>query len=111
MRNHCREKHIEGKRRPGRPSKTANPIAPRWKPVSCQRLFVSGSKSQYFKVISPVELKEAEETMRRQSIAKTLSNADYIRTQIDEAVEEGNQETRALDNVILHNAAQTEVSP
>jgi hypothetical protein len=111
MLKHCRENHLEGKRRPGRPSKSAHPVSPRWKPVSCQRLFVSGSKSQYFEVVSPAKLQEAEETMRRQSIAKTLSKANYIRIQTVEALEEGNQETRELNNIILDNAAQTEVSP
>jgi hypothetical protein len=100
MLNHCGENHSEGKRRPGR-----------WKAVSCQRLFVSGSRSQYFEVVSPAELQEAEETMRRRSMAKTLSEADYIRIQTVEALEEGNRETRELDDIILDNVVQTEVSP
>lgn len=111
MPHHYGKSHPEGKRRRGRPAKTAESIALRWKSVSCQRLFVSGYKSQYFEVIPPAEIKESEETMRRRSMAKTLSEDDYIRTQIDEALAEGNQETRALNDIILDNAGQTEVSP
>jgi hypothetical protein len=111
MQNHCNKNHPEGKQRPGRPAKTAEPIALRWKSVSCQRLFLSGFKGHFFEVISPAEIKEEEETMRRRGKIKALSEADYIRTQIDEALEEGNRETKVLDDVILDNAAQTEVSP
>ena len=49
--------------------------------------------------------------MRRRRMAKTLSEADYIRIQTIEALEEGSRETRKLDDIILDNAAQTEVSP
>jgi hypothetical protein len=111
MQNHCNKNYPEGKQRPGRPAKTAEPIALRWKLVSCQRLFLSGFKGHFFEVISPAEIKEEEETMRRRGKIKALSEADYIRTQIDEALEEGNRETKVLDDVILDNAAQTEVSP
>lgn len=111
MRNHCLKKHIEGNRREGRPSKAAEPVVPRQKTVSCQRLFVSSAKSHYFEVVSPTEFKEAEETKRRQDMATILSKANYIRTQIDEALEEGDQEVKACEDIILDNAAQTEVSP
>jgi hypothetical protein len=111
MRKHCSRKHIEDNRREGRPSKAAEPVAPRWKTVSCQRLFVSGAKSHYFEVVSPAELQEEEETKRRRDMATTLSESDYIRLQIDEALEEGDQEAKAREGIILDNATQTEVSP
>ena len=44
-------------------------------------------------------------------MAATLPEAEYIRTQIDEALEQGEKETRALEDTILDNAAPTEVSP
>ncbi|KAI8930742.1 hypothetical protein NX059_012350 [Plenodomus lindquistii] len=49
--------------------------------------------------------------MRRRRMAKTLSEADYIRIQTVEALEEGSRETREFDDIILDYAAQTEVSP
>jgi hypothetical protein len=44
-------------------------------------------------------------------MATTLSEYDYIRLQIDEALEEGDQEAKAREGIILDNATQTEVSP
>jgi hypothetical protein len=76
MRKHCLREHIEDNRREGRPSKTAEPVAPRWKTVSCQRLFVSGAKSHYFEVVSPPELQEEEEAKRRRDMATILSESD-----------------------------------
>lgn len=40
-----------------------------------------------------------------------LSEAEYIRAQVDEALERDEQEERAREDVILDNAAPTEVSP
>ena len=111
MRKHCSREHIEDNRREGRPSKTAEPVAPRWKTVSCQRLFVSGAKSHYFEVITPAELQEEEETKQQRNIATMLSKSDHIRLQIDKALEEGGQEAQAQEDVIRDNATQTEVSP
>lgn len=48
---------------------------------------------------------------RRQRMAANLPEAEYIRAQIDEALEQGNYETSALEDRILDNAALTEVSP
>lgn len=42
-------------------------------------------------------------------MAAKLPEAEYIRVQIDEALEQGNQVMSALENVILDNAAPTEV--
>jgi hypothetical protein len=111
MRKHCSSKHTEDNRREGRPSKTAEPVAPRRKTVSFQRLFVSGAKSHYFEVITPAELQEEEETKRRRNMATMLSESDYVRLQINEALEEGDQEAQAREDVIRDNATQTEVSP
>jgi hypothetical protein len=111
MRKHCLRKHTEDNCREGRPSKTAEPVTPRWKTVSCQRLFVSGAKSHYFEVITPTELQEEERTKRRMNMATMLSEADYIRLQINEALEEGDQKAQAREDVIRDNATQTEVSP
>ncbi|PVH90462.1 hypothetical protein DM02DRAFT_665052, partial [Periconia macrospinosa] len=110
MRKHWGKEHAELMRRQGRPCKTSKPIAPRWRAVSCQRLFAAGFRSGYFEVISPAEIKEANETMRRRSMANSLPEADYIRMQIDEALEESDKETRKREDVILDNAGQTEVS-
>ncbi|CAG5158141.1 uncharacterized protein ALTATR162_LOCUS5004 [Alternaria atra] len=111
MERHFQTQHTEQKRTRGRPSKATVATAPQWKKVSCQRLFIGGSKSQYFAVISPAEVKEGEEAQRRQEMATKLPEAEYIRVQIDEALEQGNQVMSALENVILDNAAPTEVSP
>jgi hypothetical protein len=43
-------------------------------------------------------------------MAAKLSEAEYIRVQIAEALEQGNQAMSALENMILDNAAPTEVS-
>ncbi|PVH90612.1 hypothetical protein DM02DRAFT_734499 [Periconia macrospinosa] len=43
-------------------------------------------------------------------MANSLPEADYIRMQIDEALEESDKETRKREDVILDNAGQTEVS-
>jgi len=43
--------------------------------------------SQHFAVISPAEVKEQEETLRRRNMAAKLPEAEYIRAQIDEALE------------------------
>lgn len=111
MGNHFNKQHPEYKRVPGRPSKAAATNAPQWKCVTCQRLFLQGSKSHYFTVVSPTEAKEEEEMLRRQGMAATMSEAEYIRAQINEAVEQGIRETNALENTIFNNAAPTEVSP
>lgn len=70
-----------------------------------------GCKSQYFAVVSPAEVREEEEILRRQVMAAKLPKAEYIRAQIDEALEQGDQETRVLKGTILDNAALTKVSP
>ena len=44
-------------------------------------------------------------------MAAKLPEAEYIRAQIDEALEQGDQETRAFEERILDNAALTKVSP
>lgn len=111
MRKHCSREHVEDNRREGRPSKTAEPVAPRWKTVFCQRPFVSGAKSHYFEVITPAKSQEEEETKRRRDMTTMLSESDYIRLQINEALEEGDQEAQAREAVIRDNATQTEVSP
>jgi hypothetical protein len=108
---HFRTQYTELKRVKGRPSRAAAATAPQWHQVSCQRLFVRGTRSQFFAVISPAEAKEDEDMKRRQRMAANLSKAEYIRTQIDEALEQGNQETIVLEDRILDNAALTEVSP
>lgn len=72
---------------------------------------MQGCKSQYFAVVWPAEVKEEEDALRRQAMAAELPEAEYIRTQIDEALEQGEKETRALEDTILDNAAPTEVSP
>ncbi|KAF9729919.1 DNA helicase [Paraphaeosphaeria minitans] len=84
MQKHCQSRHYEHRRGPGRPTKVDALIAPDWKKVSCQRLFVQGWKSQYFAVVSPAEVEEEEETLRRQETAAKLPEAEYIRAQIDE---------------------------
>ena len=111
MEKHYQRQHAEHKRAPGRPSKVDALTVSNWKKVSCQRLFVHGCKSQYFAVISPAEVKEEEETLRRRDMAAKLPEAEYIRAQIDEALEQGDQETRAFEDRILDNAAPTEISP
>lgn len=111
MLKHCQKQHVECKRGRGRPLKAAEAAALRWKKVSYQRLFVAGSRSHFFAVIPPAEIQEEEETRKRQEMAHMLPEADYIRAQIEEVLEEGSRETTALENVILDNAAQTEVSP
>jgi hypothetical protein len=111
MDRHYQSQHAEHKRAPGRPSNAAKPNAHQWKKVSCQRLFAHGAKSQYFAVVSPAEVEEEEQTLQRQGMAANLSEADYIRAQIDEALEQDEQETSAREDRILDNAAPTEVSP
>ncbi|KAF1346393.1 hypothetical protein EJ07DRAFT_185647 [Lizonia empirigonia] len=111
MERHHQSQHAEHRRPPGRRTKVEALIEPNWKKVSCQRLFVQGCKSQYFAVVSPAEAREEEETLRRQAMAAKLPEAEYIRAQIDEALEQGDQETRAFEERILNNAAPTEVSP
>jgi hypothetical protein len=108
---HFRTQHTEHKRVKGRPFKAAAATAPQWHPVSCQRLFVRGSRSQFFAVISPTEAKENENINRRQRMAANLPETEYVRAQIDEALEQGNQERSVLEDRILDNAALTEVSP
>ncbi|KAJ8117731.1 hypothetical protein OPT61_g1154 [Boeremia exigua] len=108
---HQQNQHEERRRRPGRRTKVEALVEPNWKKVSCQRLFVQGCKSQYFAVVSPAEVKEEEDIIRRQAMAAKLPEAEYIRTQIDKALEQGEKETRALEDTILDNAAPTEVSP
>lgn len=110
MRHHSGKNHIEDRWKRDRPAKTGKPVALRWKPVCCQRLFLSGPNSQYFEV-SPQERTKNEETLRREGMAKMMSGADYIRTQIDEAIEESDQEIKAQAAIIFDDATQTEVSP
>ncbi|KAL5373648.1 hypothetical protein PMIN06_012450 [Paraphaeosphaeria minitans] len=108
---HFNDLHAEHKRAPGRQPKAAAVTAPQWKQVSCQRLFVGGAKSGYFAVVSPTEAIEEEEAQRRKAIAARSPESEYIRAQVDEALKKSNRETSALENVILYNAAPTEVSP
>lgn len=79
--------------------------------MSCQRLFKQGRKSQYFVVVSPAEVQEEEEMLRRKEMAAKLPEAEYISAQIDQALELGEQEVRAHEDIILDNAAPTEISP
>ena len=64
-----------------------------------------------FAVVSTTEAKKEEETLRCQDMAARPPEAENIRAQIDEALEQGDQETRARKDKILGNAAPTEVSP
>ncbi|KAI5364340.1 hypothetical protein J4E82_011544 [Alternaria postmessia] len=70
-----------------------------------------GCKSHYFAVISPAEIEEEKDTLRRRDMAAQLPEAEYMRAQIDEALEQGEQKARAFEDRILDNAAPTEVSP
>jgi hypothetical protein len=79
---HFRTQHTEHKRVKGRPFKAAAANAPQWHPVSCQRLFVRGSRSQFFAVIAPTEAKEDENIKRRQRMAANLPETEYIRAQL-----------------------------
>jgi hypothetical protein len=47
--------------------------------------------------------------LRRRDLAAKLPEAEYMRAQIDEALEQGDRETRALEDRILDNAAPTKV--
>ncbi|PSN61573.1 hypothetical protein BS50DRAFT_604116 [Corynespora cassiicola Philippines] len=87
MRTHYRKKYAECKRPKGRPPKALGGVAPRWEEVLCQRLFVLGTGSHFFAVISPAEIQEEKEARQRREMALTLKV------------------------VILDNATQTEVSP
>ncbi|CAN9210663.1 hypothetical protein AA0121_g11547 [Alternaria tenuissima] len=111
MDKHYQRQHAEHKRAPGRPSKADALTVSNRKRVSCQRLFVQGCKSHYFAVISPAEIEEEKDTIRRRDMAAQLLEAEYIRAQIDEALKQGHQETQAFGDRILDNAAPTEVSP
>jgi hypothetical protein len=111
MGRHQQNEHEENKRPPGRPTRVDALAEPKWKKVSCQRLFKQGRKSQYFAVVSPAEVQEEEETLRRKEMAAKLPEAEYIRAQIDQALELGEQEARAHEDIILDNAAPTEISP
>lgn len=111
MTRHQQDQHEEQRRCPGRQTKVEALVELNRKKVSCQRLFVQGCHSQYFAVVSAAEVQREEDTLRQQAMAAKLPEAEYIRTQIDEALEQREKETRALEDTILDNAAPTEVSP
>ena len=102
MGRHQQNEHEENKRPPGRPTRVHALAEPKWKKVSCQRLFKQGRKSQYFAVVSPAEVQEEEETLRRKEMAAKLPEAEYIRAQIDQALELGEQEARAHEDIMSH---------
>lgn len=108
---HFNDLHDGHKRASGRQPKATTVAAPQWKQVSCQRLFLGGTKSGYFAVISPTKAVEEEEAWRRQATVAQLLEVDFIRAQIDEALAKSNQERKEVENVILDNTAPTEVSP
>ncbi|KAJ9654976.1 hypothetical protein H2201_008902 [Coniosporium apollinis] len=97
--------------KPGGQPKALAAAPPRWKNVACQRFFVSGPGSGFFAVVSPAQLQEEEDARRRREMAQALPEADFVTAQVDGMLEEGLQEVDASENLILDNAAQTEVSP
>lgn len=111
MRKHCQALHILGKRCRGWQPKADVALPPRWKKVTCQRFFINGPGSGFFAVVSPAQLQEEEDARQRQKMAQALSEADFVKAQVDGMLEEGLQEVDASENLILDNAAQTEVSP
>ncbi|KAK4985284.1 hypothetical protein LTR66_008219 [Elasticomyces elasticus] len=98
------------RRRPCRRATQGN-LPPHWTKVTCQRFFINGPGSGFFTVVSPVQLQEEEDARQRQEMAPALSEADFVKAQVDGMLEEGLREVDASGNLILDNAAQTELSP
>lgn len=91
-------------RRPGRPRKTAESINQArpdhwtlWDKVHCQRFFVSGPQSRFFRVAPPLE--------------PTTDLVDLIRAQVDEQIQQCEQKENQYNQIITTDRDYSEYSP
>lgn len=89
--------------RRGRPQETDRPGTP-VKPVSCQRLFKAGKASHFF-VVTP------EARARRASQALRMTKAEFVQSQVDEALRRSDSIAEVEDTMAPVESDVTEASP
>jgi hypothetical protein len=111
---HSQTVHPSG-RKPGRPASCTllAPSPPRWTPTSCQRFFVQGPQSTYFRVnrtygagdeyLSPQEPKK--------EASHSSSPGEQMRAEVLEQLRVAEEEQRGAADIILGRASKTEISP
>ena len=104
MRSHLAHIHPETRRPRGRASKAKPDMVAAAEQVSCQRFFVSGSGSGFFSVIVPSPI-------RRQRLAGTVSEAEFIQVQVNRDLQERLSDEAEQGLQITTQKHATEVSP
>lgn len=104
MRSHLAHIHPETRRPRGRASKAKPDMAAAAEQVNCQRFFVSGSGSGFFSVIVPSPI-------RRQRLAGTVSEAEFIQVQVNRDLQERLSDEAEQGLQITTQKHATEVSP
>ncbi|KAJ5117456.1 hypothetical protein N7448_011088 [Penicillium atrosanguineum] len=104
LRSHLAHIHPETRRPRGRASKAKPDVVAAAEQVSCQRFFVSGSGSGFFSVIVPSPI-------RRQRLAGTVSEAEFIQVQVNRDLQERLSDEAEQGLQITTQKHTTEVSP
>ncbi|THC87114.1 hypothetical protein EYZ11_013440 [Aspergillus tanneri] len=105
LRVHMSRRHPETRQPRGRRPANRPPVPdPTRHPVSCQRFFIAGPGCRFFPILPPSQTERARQ-------AATMTTADFIRAQVDQALER----VQAADNVANQHVPAdkhaTEVSP
>ncbi|KAF9883278.1 hypothetical protein FE257_003798 [Aspergillus nanangensis] len=106
LRAHISKTHPEQRRPRGHPTtvaQQANTIL-RDHPVSCQRFFPTGAGSQFFTVTPPAQVERTRQ-------ADTLSPEDFIRVQVERALEQDIQNELERTQQLPLQKHATEISP
>lgn len=113
IRLHVSQKHLELRRPCGRPTAVqleANRSQLRWEPTFCQRFFVHGPQSSYFRVL-PAASPDHLLADRRSQPPDVLSPTDSMRAQIEEQLVDSAAVTEQWRQTIPNAATVAEVSP
>ncbi|KAJ5117457.1 hypothetical protein N7448_011089 [Penicillium atrosanguineum] len=102
IRHHRRTAHSRRGRR-GRPQETDRPRTP-VKPVSCQRFFEVGKASHFFTVTPEARAHRASQALR-------MTDAEFVQSQIDEALRRSDGIAEVEDTIAPVESDITEASP
>ncbi|KAI9034791.1 uncharacterized protein KD926_005471 [Aspergillus affinis] len=103
---HIRERHPELRRPRGRQPAATRHLDRHFQghPVNCQRFFPTGAGSSFFAVTPPIRAERVRQ-------AKALTPAEFIRAQVEQALEEDLEDEKRQYQQIPVRKHPTEVSP
>jgi hypothetical protein len=114
MEKHHRKVHPSSRKR-GRPSAFTSLASPpqHWTSNRCQRVFVQGPQSTYFRIgqVCKAGDQEASPPVQSPKAADKSSLGGFMMVQVLEQLKAAGQEQRETADIIWDRASKTEISP